>query len=104
MVGLMCTGGKKDVAPLARRAIKGLAAMLTKDRCLQYQSETDALKVCIPPFPAFPRPRISTHLTHPICMACGLVAPDVEGPAGPKYTSLHFPAAFLPPWAPPSRR
>ncbi|KAL3161917.1 hypothetical protein ABBQ38_009002 [Trebouxia sp. C0009 RCD-2024] len=41
---LRIQGGKKDVAPLARRAIKGLAAMLTKDRCLQYQSEADALK------------------------------------------------------------
>ncbi len=41
----VCTGGKRDVAPLARRAIKGLAAMLTRDRCLQYQSEADAVSV-----------------------------------------------------------
>ena len=38
-------GGKKEVAPLARRAIKGLANMLTKGCCLQHQSEADALKV-----------------------------------------------------------
>ena len=46
--GSLCTGGKRDVAPLARRAIKGLASMLSRDRCLQYQSEKDALKVCFP--------------------------------------------------------
>lgn len=67
MCGLVCTGGKKDVAPLARRAIKGLASMLTKDRCLQYQSESDALKVHICPLnapPAPPTPPSTTHLVH----------------------------------------
>lgn len=43
----MCegAGGKRDVAPLARRSIKGLGSMMGKDSCLQYQSEADAVKV-----------------------------------------------------------
>jgi hypothetical protein len=43
------SGGKKGVAPLARRAIKGLATMLTTDSCLHYQSEADAVKVSMHP-------------------------------------------------------
>ncbi len=43
------SGGKRDVAPLARRAIKGLATMLTQHTCLHYQSEADAVKVSMHP-------------------------------------------------------
>jgi len=60
------SGGKRDVAPLARRAIKGLATMLTKDSCLHYQSEADAVKVSMHPckhaVPVdFPAPDVSDH-------------------------------------------
>jgi len=60
------SGGKRDVAPLARRAIKGLATMLTKDSCLHYQSEADAVKVSMHPCKHaatvhFPAPDASDH-------------------------------------------
>lgn len=47
-VKFLAAGEKRDIAPVARRAIKGLAALMTDDCCLQYQSEADSVRVRIP--------------------------------------------------------
>ena len=52
---------------MARRAIKGLAAMLSKDRCLQYQSEADARQVIVSACLHLPsRQKIMTTCLHTV--------------------------------------